>query len=161
MLRALLSRYVHRPPAHIVIAYGAHGKPEIVGDGRAGIHFNVSHSCDRVVYAVARGRRVGIDVERMRQVASLSRIARRYFSPSEHLALQALPEDRRVAAFFRCWTRKEALVKASGDGVSHAIHRLDVDMCDSARSMNIAGWVLDDLPTDEGYVAAVAVEAHA
>jgi 4'-phosphopantetheinyl transferase len=163
MLRALLSRYLDLEPARVRLVYDARGKPEIMGAAREGLHFNVSHSCDRVVYAVGRGHRVGVDIEQVRPVTNVNHVARRFFSPSEHAALQALSEERRLAAFFRCWTRKEALAKGRGEGISDSLRRFDVTAApgDGARSLHVDGWELEDLIVDGGYVAAVAVEANA
>lgn len=164
MLRTLLSSYVNLEPAQIRFSYGAHGKPEITnGDAGKEIRFNVSHSRDRVLYAVGRRTRVGVDIEHVRPVSNLSEVARRFFSPWENTALHALREEDRLAAFFRCWTRKEALVKARGEGISGYLSRFDVSLApgDPARLLNVEGWNLKDVPMGSGYVAAVVRETHA
>jgi 4'-phosphopantetheinyl transferase len=164
MLRMLLSDQVGLAPARIRFTYRARGKPELAGPASgADIRFNVSHSQDRVVYAVARGRRVGVDIEHVRPVSNMPAIARRFFTASENVALQALPEDARLAAFFRCWTRKETLVKARGEGVSEYLRRVDVPVAPgpAARPLTIDGWALEDFCVGAGVVAAVAVEADA
>jgi 4'-phosphopantetheinyl transferase len=160
----LLSSYVRKPPAQIALTYGPHGKPEIADSGvPEGIFFNVSHCRDRVVYAVSRGHRVGIDIEHLRPISNLSAVSRRYFSQREDAALQALPEESRLAAFLRCWTRKESFVKARGEGISGFLREFDVSLAPGqpAQLLNVEGWKLLDLMVGGGYMAAVALETHA
>ena len=163
ILRELLGASTNTAPAKVRLTYGSHGKPELADDVHKEVHFNLSHSVDRAVYAVALGRRVGVDIEHVRPMSSLKRVTRSFFSPSENARLQALPDDARMTAFFRCWTRKEALGKARGDGVSDYFRRLDVVSMphEDTRRRNIDGWDLEDLVVPGGHVAAVAVEAHA
>lgn len=164
MLRVLLSRHVNLEPAQIRFTYSPQGKPELSGSAaREDIRFNVSHSHERVVYVVGRGCRVGVDIEHVRPVANVSAVAMRFFSPGENAALQMLPANSRLAAFFRCWTRKEALVKGLGEGISDYLRRFDVSVApdEPAKFLNVEGWTLEDLSVGAGVTAAVVVEAHA
>jgi 4'-phosphopantetheinyl transferase len=162
MLRELLGASTNTAPAKIQLTYGSHGKPELADAVRSEIHFNVSHSDDQVLYVVSRTRRVGIDIERIRPIANVDRLSRRFLSPSEQAALRVVPEDRRMVAFFSCWTLKEALVKGRGEGISDSFRRINVPVAhaEDARTRNVAGWALESLNVADGYAAAVAVEMH-
>jgi len=126
VLRLLLSRYLNIAPAKIVFGYGPAGKPFIENDG-AGIQFNMSHSDDLAVYAFARNCRLGVDVERIRSMPDLMGVAKLSFSEQEYGELLSLPDAEQTAAFFRCWTRKEAYVKAVGQGLSLALESFQVN----------------------------------
>ena len=111
VLRCLLSQYAEVAPEQLRFGYGPHGKPELASTGLApGLGCNMSHSGDVILYAVARGRSVGIGVEHERPRSNFMRIAERFFSVEECEALHAFPERDRPSAFYRCWTRKEAYV---------------------------------------------------
>jgi 4'-phosphopantetheinyl transferase len=153
-LRRLLANHLGAPPR---ICYGAHGKPALVGGGLA---FNVSHAHDLGVIAVACDREIGVDVEREREV-DIAGLATRYFSPREREELLALPDAERLAAFFRCWTRKEAYVKARGEGLAIPLDAFTVSI---GRQTDVtlaaddaARWSLRALDVDPGYAAAIAV----
>jgi len=119
ILRMILGRYLGRDPAELVIVQGAHGKPRLALEKPAGeLYFNVSHADSIALYAVARGGEVGVDVERVREIPDWAGIADRFFRPQEQLQLQSLTGDRRRIAFLQAWTRREALLKASGDGLT-------------------------------------------
>src|SRR5271155_2883728 len=108
-LRTILATYLGCGAADIDFTKGANGKPAV-----AGIQFNLSHSADLGVVAVTQGREVGVDVELVDPQRANMDVARRFFSPSEVAVLQALPTAQQTAAFFNCWTRKEAYLKAIG-----------------------------------------------
>lgn len=153
-LRELLSSYVGLSPAAIRFDYGAEGRPSLSGAAaRAGVHFNLSHSGDVVVYAISRAERIGIDVERVKQFPGMQPIAERFFSPAERQQLATVPPDALPLAFYRCWTRKEAYLKAMGLGL--AAPPGDVDVSVSPR------WSLVHFAPDAGFVGAVAVERPA
>ena len=129
-LRAMLARYTGRPAASLVFEYGPHGKPALVGAGD--VRFIVAHWDELAVYAVTRGAAVGVDVERLREVHEADRIAERFFSVPERDELRALPEASRSAGFFTCWTRKEAYVKARGEGLAHPLDAFAVSATPSS-----------------------------
>jgi 4'-phosphopantetheinyl transferase len=170
ILRMLLSRYVGRPPGRLRFAYGARGKPALAPAEGSDLRFNVSHSDGLALYAFARGREVGVDVERLRELPRAERIAERFFSTEETAALKAEPAERRVEAFFTCWTRKEAYIKARGDGLAHPLDQFAVSLVpgEPARlwvagdgdAREIARWSLDALPLAPGYVAALAARGR-
>ena len=115
-LRDILARYLHCKPHQLGFSTGEYGKPALVNNEY--IDFNLAHSADLALIAVTRGRKVGVDVERIRQDMELEGIARRYFSLHEVSELLALPPAQRETAFFNGWTRKEAYIKAQGLGLS-------------------------------------------
>lgn len=118
-LRRILGWYVDVLPDLLTFEHGPHGKPRLGGDAAFhDVRFNLAHSGKMAVFAVAIGRELGIDLEWMGRNVSCLEIARRMFAPAEQQALEALTGEDRVRAFYRCWTRKEAYVKATGAGLS-------------------------------------------
>ena len=115
-LRHLLGAYLRRSPESLVFRYGHRGKPELPEAPE--LSFNLSHSEERALLAVSHVAALGVDIERLRPMDDMEAIARRFFSPPEHAALMALAPGERVAGFFRCWTRKEAYLKAVGEGLA-------------------------------------------
>lgn len=170
LLRTILSRYLGTQPEQLRFCYDPHGKPALVtAAGQDTLSFNLSHSGNLVLYALARGRRVGIDLERIRDVIEYEQIAARFFSPRESAALQALPTSIKSEAFFNCWTRKEAYIKARGEGLSLPLDQFDVSLIPGepaallstkGNSQEVARWSLQALSPGPGYVAALAVEGH-
>jgi 4'-phosphopantetheinyl transferase len=159
-LRRVLGAYVRRPPASLRFGAGSHGKPLLAG----GPHFNLSHSGNVALIAVGGARRVGVDVEQVREIEH-DRLAGRFFSPAENEQLAALSQAERHGAFFACWTRKEAVVKAQGVGLSLDLDAFDVSVTGPARllatrpdSAEAHRWSLADVDAGPGYAAAVAAE---
>jgi 4'-phosphopantetheinyl transferase len=168
VLRDILGRYLGLAPASLRFKYNPFGKPSL-DDGARGVRFNLSHSGGIALYAVALGREVGVDVEQLKDEMDCGGVAERFFSPSEVAALRTLPPEAQKRAFFDCWTRKEAYVKARGDGLSLPLDSFDVsvapgepaallrtrdDACEASR------WTLRELSTEPGYAAALAVEGR-
>jgi 4'-phosphopantetheinyl transferase len=170
VLRAILGCYLNRVPECLSFCYGSHGKPALAGesDGHA-IRFSVSHSSGVALYAVARSREVGVDLERIRLDLAVVEIAERFFSPREAAMLRTIPTEVRRQAFFRCWTRKEAYIKARGEGLSMPLDQFDLSLApgDPDAVLGTQGdpseasrWSLQELAPAPGYVAALAVEGH-
>lgn len=169
ILRKLVSAYLHTPPARLRFTYGSHGKPAMCeGQGAAGLRFNLSHSGSLALYAFARGREVGIDVEHMREEFAGLDIAERFFSAAEVTKLTSLPRESRVQAFYNCWSRKEAYIKALGEGLSHPLSCFTVALAprEGAALLAVEGdarelsrWKMYDLPAGDGYAAALVVES--
>ena len=161
VLRHLLGHYIEIPAARIRFAEGPHGKPELLEKPRYG--FNVSHSGGLAMYAVSDLREVGIDIEQHREMEDMEGIARRYFAPEEVNVLEELSPEQRPAAFFRCWSRKEAVVKASGAGLSLPLDTFCVSL-DEDPDPRIQGrlpggmWTLFDVTPRSGYSAALAAQ---
>lgn len=166
-LRQLLGQRLGIQPQNVELAYGAHGKPVLAG-GSATMdwRFNVSHSRDIAVFAFCRGREIGIDVEAVHRVYCADSIAARFFSPNEVQAYMALDPCDKETGFFNCWTRKEAFVKAVGQGLNYALDSFDVSLSphEPAAILRIGespgdgGWCLRNFSPSPGYVAAVVVE---
>jgi 4'-phosphopantetheinyl transferase len=169
-LRAILSRYLDMDPGQLRFRYGDHGKPSVVPtSGQETLHFNLSHSNGLALYAVARDRQIGIDLERMCPVAEAEQIAERFFSAREKAVFRTLPADLKCEAFFTCWTRKEAYIKARGAGMSLPLDQFDVSLIpgEPAVLLSTRGdprealrWSLRELTPGPGYVAALVVEGH-
>jgi 4'-phosphopantetheinyl transferase len=166
LLRRVLSGYLGVAPAEIRFGHARHGKPYLAGEVQPDLRFNLSHSGDRMLVAVAVGRDVGVDLELVGRDRDFAGIARHFFSPNEVAALTALPERERRAAFYRCWTRKEAYIKAIGSGLSHPLDEFDVTFApgepaalayDQRDPDAAARWSMLNLELDD-YAGALAVE---
>lgn len=170
VLRLILGRYLNRDPEQLVFRYNPYGKPALVpAESREMLRFNVSHSYELALYAVSRGREVGIDLEHLRSGVDIDRIAARFFSSREVATLRALPAAVREEAFFRCWTRKEAYIKARGEGLSLPLDQFDVSLTPGQPAAlfrtrgdphEASRWSLQDITPASDYVAALAVEGH-
>jgi len=161
LLRRLLSEYLQHDASELLIGSNAFGKPELYSQGEAPaeIRFNYSHSNSLAVFAFARGRRVGVDVERVEADVADDSIAERFFCPSEVSALRALPKAHQSTAFFKCWTRKEAYVKARGEGFSIPLESFNVSSDRVATEADCRSmWSVLSFEPLPGYMAAVAAE---
>ena len=169
-LRVILSRYLDVDPRQLRFRYVDYGKPSLIPfPGQEALHFNLSHSDGLALYAVARDRQIGIDLERVCPVAEAEQIAERFFSAQEKTVFRSLPADLKREAFFTCWTRKEAYIKARGAGMSLPLDQFDVSLIpgEPAVLLSTRGdprealrWSLRELTPGPGYVAALAVEGH-
>lgn len=166
-LREILGRYLMIPPGEISFVYGDHGKPAISGDRDAEtLEFNLSHSGELALVGVTRGRKIGVDVERIVDRRADEQIARRFFSMHEVRDYLSLPREQRKEAFFRCWTRKESYIKARGEGLSRPLEQFDVSLKPGEQaallesridSTETQQWTLSHVDPADGYVGAVAV----
>jgi 4'-phosphopantetheinyl transferase len=162
-LRYVLGRYLDVKPQEFRFSYGAYGKPALVGEGP---RFNVSHSHGVALFAVAADRELGVDVEHIRADFATEDIARRFFSRLEVAAFNALRKEEQVAAFFRCWTRKEAYIKAIGRGMSEPLDAFDVTLAPGeapallrAEEQDVSRWSMFDIDAGEEYAGALLAEA--
>jgi 4'-phosphopantetheinyl transferase len=131
-LRRLLGTYLDMPAAEITLTYGPRGKPLLGGTNAAGsLQFNVAHTHDLALVAVTRGCGVGVDIERLRAVSHLEAIARRYFHPAEVSEILGAPAETRNETFLRCWTAKEAVIKAVGTGLTDSLAEFCVPVADA------------------------------
>lgn len=168
ILRHLLALYTGIEPGKLQIEYTRNGKPFLPGmDGASDIRFNLSHSGGMAVYAFTRGREVGIDIEHQRPIDDMDRIAERNFSAKEYTTLGTLPEGEQVEAFYLCWTRKEAFIKAIGEGISFPLQQFDVTLIpgEPAQLLSVDGssekarrWSMHNLTIAVGYAAALVIE---
>jgi len=166
-LRHVLAGYLDQAPAKLQFRYGLQGKPALIGENQLDLRFNLSHSGGIALLAVGRERELGVDVERAR--SGKLRLAERFFSDDEVRVLRALPRDEQDTAFYRCWTRKEAFVKARGEGLSLPLNRFAVSLrANDAPALHwVAGnageaarWSIHDLQAIPGYAAALVVEGQ-
>ncbi|MFQ5794197.1 MAG: 4'-phosphopantetheinyl transferase family protein [Candidatus Bipolaricaulia bacterium] len=170
LLRAILGRYLNVEPSQPRFCYSPYGKPTLVTtSGKNTLSFNVSHSYGLALYAVTHGRKIGIDLERIRADFACEQIAERFFSPQENVVLRALPASMKHEAFFTCWTRKEAYVKAKSEGLSLPLDQFDVSLAPGEPAallstnwdpQEASRWSLQALTPGPGYVAALAVEGY-
>lgn len=169
ILRTLLGYYLGIEPSRLQFHYEVYGKPALETCGGNTLRFNLSHSQGLVLYAVTRARSIGIDLEHIRPIAEVEQIAERFFSVRENAVFRALPQSQKQVAFFNCWTRKEAYLKAIGDGLTFPLDQFDVELSPGkpARLLSIKGvrcavsrWSLQELTPAPEYVAALAVEGH-
>jgi 4'-phosphopantetheinyl transferase len=165
-MRILLASYLGCAPAVLAFSYSPHGKPYL---NESPLSFNLSHAHERALLGITVNRAVGVDVEYVRADFAIEEVAERYFSADELRVLRSFPLEQRAAAFFRCWTRKEAYIKARGEGLSMPL--ADFTVClqanERVRLINHQDpreqerWELLNIPCgDGGYVAAIAVEGH-
>jgi 4'-phosphopantetheinyl transferase len=165
VLRVILSKYTGCAPRDLRFDLGPHGKPALNPQfGGGAIRFNVSHSRDLVLCIVSLHRNVGVDVEFVRPLPAIDRMAARVLSSHEAEAWRTLPAEEKLAAFFATWTRKEALVKGLGERLSATFARVDVSLVPGQQAVMLPGqagrpdWMIYPLPLSDGYVGAVAVE---
>jgi 4'-phosphopantetheinyl transferase len=169
-LRSILGHYLGVEPGRVQFEYGPRGKPHMAEPfANLALRFNLAHSHDWALYAFAHHREVGIDLERACPLPDAEEIATRFFSARESAAWRALSPNRRQQAFYLCWTRKEAYIKAIGDGLALPLDQFDVSLAptEPARLLRVEGnpkeakrWSLQTLEPAPGYVAALAVEGH-
>ena len=168
ILRKILSRYLAITPSQINFCYGPQGKPALSNDGDGlSLCFNLSHSGDMVLYAITRDRQIGVDIEQIREI-NAEQLAQRFFSLQEFAAIKSVSPPQKQAAFFQLWTCKEAVLKATGKGISGLeqveirlgiedptqLIRLDGD------SLSIDNWSIQQFAPAAGYTAALAAEGN-
>jgi 4'-phosphopantetheinyl transferase len=168
VLRCLLGRYLQTDPAKVAIEYTRNGKPCLSSD--ESLEFNLSHSGQLAVFSFTRGCELGIDVEEIRAVPEMNEIASSHFSPEEGIELGTLADADREPGFFRCWTRKEAYLKATGDGLSAPLKDFRVTLLPGvpcrfvhiSHSADIAReWTLQNVDVPSGYASALAYRGTA
>lgn len=163
-LRLLLANYLDESPQQLRFRLTEYGKPLL--DRVSDLHFNVSHTDGLALLAFVRKHRVGVDVEKIRTQPDALRLARRFFSDKERKELENLPADALPASFFRCWSRKEAYIKASGKGLSLPLNEFDVSVKEHPGQILLATrpdpgearrWLVRDVPVGSEYAAAIAI----
>ena len=165
-VRQILAGYLCADPAEIGFSYGAKGKPALAGPwSESKIQFNVSDSHELALCALVMNRDLGVDLEHIRSPSDFEGLAERFFAAREVDMLRSLPDERRLDAFFNCWTRKEAVLKAVGIGLAMPLNRVEVTLApqDPAKVLIYAGdaaaadsWWLQSLDPAMGYVGALA-----
>jgi 4'-phosphopantetheinyl transferase len=165
VLRSLLSGYVGCAPRIVDIRTSANGKPYMAGRDQAAIHFNASQSEAFAAFAFSRTGSIGVDIEKMREIPDMLEIVERHFTPREKHAIFSRPESLRSGLFYKLWTRKEAVLKAQGEGLLRPLDCVDVTTSGDANGpwkVQVAGelvvedfWVMD-VNGPEGFATAVA-----
>ena len=169
VLRTLLGRYGDVDPQQVRFVYGRWGKPALDPEHHPGIdlNFNVAHSRDIALLAFARQAELGVDIEYLRPLPDAEQIAARYFSEHEQLTLAGIAQDQKMAAFYNCWTRKEAYIKALGSGLSTSLDSFAVSIVpgEPARLLQVddkpdetGRWAMDSWQPGPGTIAALVVE---
>ncbi|PJF29388.1 MAG: 4'-phosphopantetheinyl transferase [Phototrophicales bacterium] len=162
MMRHILSYYTKQQPQTLIFRYGIRGKPIL---DNVPFAFNLSHSDDVVMLAMAQAPTIGVDVEQIVPMVEMRRVAADYFSMNEQIALFALPTHEQLPAFYRCWTRKEAYIKARGDGFALPLDQFDVTLIadDHPRLLRTMdddhpdNWRFFHLDSIDGYIGALCV----
>jgi 4'-phosphopantetheinyl transferase len=169
MLRHVLAGYVGADPARLEFRHNPYGKPSLAGDtGCPPLEFNLSHSGDIVLLGLSRGPRIGVDIERRRVLADVDNLAATILSTAELASFRRLAAVDRQQTFFHLWTKKEALVKAVGKGLSLPPKKFAVQVgpgpsapaqLDPQDADNLPHWSLEAIDVHPGYAAAIAVSA--
>lgn len=174
LLRTLLAAYLGADAAGLRFAYAEKGKPSLADASNAGsqpdaVNFNLAHSHGGALYAFSRGRELGVDLEFIRENFEGEKIAERFFSAAEIETLELVPRELKEQAFFECWTRKEAYIKARGEGLSMPLDEFDVSLRPGEPAAllrnhkdpdEVTRWTMRSITVSAGYVAALVVEGH-
>lgn len=168
ILRTILGCYLNVEPNRLQFRYGKNGKPALVDTfGKGRIRFNLSHSEGLALFAFTRDHEIGVDIEHIHDIFEMNQIAEQFFSVRENAVFRALPKSKKKEAFFYCWTRKEAFIKALGDGLYQPLDKFDVSLVpdEPARLLRTYGdskeasrWIIQDLKPASSFAAAFAVE---
>jgi 4'-phosphopantetheinyl transferase len=168
--RLILAEYLDLRPHEISFTFGKHGKPRVEdAQNPGGLTFNMSESQGHALYAVTRRHAIGVDIECIREMSGMDDIVADVFSPAEQAAYARLPARQKLDAFFACWTRKEAFIKALGRGLSLPLASFDVSLEPDAPPCllkldgglgEVSRWAIHDLNPAQGFAGAVAVEAR-
>ncbi len=163
ILRILLGKYTDQNPTNIRFKYTSYGKPYI--ENKNNLKFNISHSGDKAVFGFNLNNEVGIDIEKLKGDFDVLELAQNFFSKTEIAALKQIPKDQLSRAFYRCWTRKEAFIKAKGSGLSFPLNKFAVSLDDDNQAALLktkwdasekSDWSLFSFVPDEQYIGAVA-----
>jgi 4'-phosphopantetheinyl transferase len=170
ILRTILGYYLNVEPSLLRFCYGKYGKPALATTfGKETILFNMSDSEGLALYAFTRGHEIGIDIEHIRDIPEMDQIAEQYFSARENAVFRSLPESKKREAFFSFWTRKEAFMKAKGEGLGLGLNQVEVSLTPGEQAtllsvnsnpQEASRWSLQDLDPGPGFTAALAVQGH-
>jgi 4'-phosphopantetheinyl transferase len=168
--RTILGCYLNVEPSWLQFCYGKNGKPALADSfGRGAIFFNMSASEGLALYAFTRDHEIGVDIEHIRDIPEMDQIAERFFSARENGVFRSLPESKKREAFFNCWTRKEAFIKAKGEGLGLGLDQFEVSLAPGDRAallrtngdrQEASRWSLRELDPGPGFAAALAVQGH-
>jgi len=166
VLRILLGKYLQQPPRSVSFGYSEFDRPFLKGNSN--LQFNVSHSGNRSVFGFVQNAEIGVDIEKLKSDFEVMDIAQNFFSSDEIQTLQALPENQKVAGFFRCWTRKESFIKAKGSGLSFSLTSFSVSLnLDNAKLLRTdwkltekEEWRLFSFEPEIGYIGALSIRGN-
>ena len=164
LLRKCVGEYLHQQPETIVLAYTNRNRPVLAQDDS--IQFSISHTHDLVAVALTADARIGIDLEHIHPTPDLPELAERILSAQDLKTFQSLPRDEALTAFFRVWTRKEAYLKARGEGITEGLQEISVSLgpeeissvADTRDESAATTWRLLSLPVPEGYMGSIACD---
>ncbi len=165
-LRQILGQYLSENPASLTFNYSKNGKPFLPKNT---LQFNLSHAGGIALIALTKNYEIGIDIEVVNPKVEVEKIAQHFFAKGEIDRLMSLPEAQRHEAFFNCWTRKEAFIKATGDGLSFPLDQFEVTLKPNEKAELLAThfdekerekWSLFDIDIDEDFKAALAVQGR-
>ena len=163
-LRAILARYSSDEPANLKFVDGPGGKPKLASPWSAsGLEFNLSHSHERALVAVASGAEIGVDIEFVRADFEFHEVASHFFTKRETAALRELPEALQRHAFYQCWTSKEAFLKAKGTGLSGKLDEVEITLASELQVQilaHVSGWSLVPLHSGDAYESALVIESR-
>lgn len=167
IVRSLIARYLDSQPGALQFSYNPNGKPALSGRfANPGLDFNLAHSENLALFAVTRGGAVGIDVEKIRPMTDADELVARFFSPRENALFQKLAQEQKTIAFLNLWTRKEAWLKATGEGIGHLLAKVEVTFLpnESARFLTLpehagtnADWLVRELKPASDFIGAIAL----
>jgi len=167
-LRTILGRYLGVKPGRLQLLHGKNGKPALAGTyADAGVSFNLSHSKGQALYAIILGWEIGVDIEYIHDFSEMESIADKILSASEKIAFRELPKQKKIKAFFKWWTRKEAFLKALGTGLAQSMDMIDISIFYGEETVGekievspdeISKWSIHDIEPVPGFAAAFAVE---
>lgn len=166
-LRTLLAAYAGGRPEAVRFRYGHRGKPFLESPAPGDLQFNLSNSDELALVGFVRGPEIGVDIEYLKPMPDCETIAERFFSESERVVLRGIPGPRKEEAFFNCWTRKEAYLKAVGEGLAAPLDSFDVTLApgEPPRMLTLEGdaaraarWFFHHLRPAEDYIGAVAID---
>jgi 4'-phosphopantetheinyl transferase len=165
VLRSILATHLDSAPDELQFEYGPNGKPVLIGLAQSGLFFNLAHSENLALIAVTRLGPIGVDVEYVRPMADADELVARFFSARENVRFETLPANQKDTAFFNLWTRKEAWLKATGEGIGHLLNRVEVTFVPGEPAQLLAlpekpglswDWILRELTPAKGFVGALA-----
>jgi 4'-phosphopantetheinyl transferase len=163
-LRHILARYVKDDAAQLHFIDGPSGKPKLAAPlAASGVEFNLSHSHERALLAVSQGAEIGVDIEFVRADFDFHEVANQFFTEREVAALRALPPALQRHAFYKCWTSKEAFLKAKGTGLSGELDEVEITLAGQRHvriGADVAGWSLLELDSDDDYEAALVIQGR-
>jgi 4'-phosphopantetheinyl transferase len=167
LLRLILGRYLSVLPEELEFEYGEFGKPALKSSPVV-LHFNTAYSSELVMFGITTLGPIGVDIERVHSIPEFEDIAAQYFCPQEAAMMRALPEERRMKAFYSCWTSKEAYLKATGEGIAESLNKVEVTLDSSLQGQTLhlpgddphGSWELHTFSPAVGYVGALAIKAR-